>query len=405
MQALISKYSSLTVKDKYLFSILILALIVRLAFMCAYPDQNFPDARAYNFIGNEIMSGSIIKNNTYMPLYPIWVKLTGGGIYHIIMDIIISVASIALIFFLSLAVFKNTLSALLSAFIACFYPHFIFYSVSGLTEIFYTFLLLLSFLSFYGKKYVIAIIILTLALLVKPSLDYLNPILIILFVSFVHKSDFKKTFKYLTIYGVMYVTLLSPWWLHQYEKYGEFVKFTLADGIVLYSGNNPLNTTGGGVGRIKSDSDMDLNQFNQIDNPVRRNEAMKEAAFSYILNNPDQFIKMAGVKFMRFWRLWPFAENYQQWYVVMASLMSYGTVLFLAIGFVFRNSKQYFRKVVPIFSLVIYLTLIHMVTIGSIRYRFPIEPFLIIFASYFLTDIFRNKLWLIKLKKYLESSN
>ncbi len=404
MQALF-KYSSLTVKDKYLFSILILALIARLAFMWAYPDQNFPDARAYNFIGNEIMSGSIVTNNTYMPLYPIWVKLTGGGIYHIIMDIIISVASVALIYFLCLAIFKNTASALLSAFIASLYPHFIFYSVSGLSEVFYTFLLLLSFLSFYGKKYVIAIFILILALLVKPSLDYLNPILIILFVSFVHKSGFKKTFKYLTIYCVMYVTLLSPWWFHQYEKYGEFVKFTLADGIVLYSGNNPLNTTGGGVGRINGDSDMDLNQFNQINNPVRRNEAMKEAAFSYIATNPNQFIKLAGVKFKRFWRLWPYTEHYQQWYVVMASLMSYGTVLFLAIGFVFRNGKQYFRKVSPIFSLALYLTLIHMVTIGSIRYRFPIEPFLITFASYFLADIFRNKLWLIKLNKYLESTS
>ena len=403
MQTLIKKYSSVCTKDRYLFSILILALIVRLVFMWVYPDQNFPDARAYNTIGNEIMSGSIVTNNTYMPLYPIWVKLTGGGMYHILMDIIISVASIAVIFFLSLAIFKDTASALLSSFIASLSPHFIF-SVSGLTEVFYTFLLLLSFLSFYGKKYVIAIIILILALLVKPSLDYLNPILIILFVSIVHKSGFKKTIKYLTIYGVMYVVLLAPWWMHQYEKYGEFVRFTLADGIVLYSGNNPLNVSGGGVGRINIASDMDLDQFIQIENPVRRNEAMKEAAFSYIVNNPYQFIELAGVKFTRFWRLWPFSEHYQQWYVVMASLLSYGTVLFLAIGFVFRNAKQYFIEVVPIFSLVVYLTLVHMISIGSIRYRFPLEPFLIIFASYFLVDIFRNKLWFIKLKKYLENS-
>jgi hypothetical protein len=74
--------------------------------------------------------------------------------------------------------------------------------------------------------------------------------------------------------------------------------------------------------------------------------------------------------------------------------LSYGLVLFLAIGFVFRNAKKYFREVIPIFTLIGYLTLVHMVTIGSIRYRFPLEPFLIIFASYFFVDILKKYDWL-----------
>jgi len=401
MQSFIKKFSFLSARDRYLFAILMIAFIVRLVFMWVYPDQNFPDSRAYNTIGNEIFSGSMVTNNTYMPLYPIWVKITGGGASHILMDILVSVASVGLIFFLSLTIFKNTIAALLSSVVASFYPHFLFYSVSGLTEIFYTFLLLLSFLNLYRKKYVLAIIIMVLALLVKPTLDFLNPILIVLFVGIVHKSGYRKTVKYLGIYGIVYVIFLLPWWVHQYEKYGEFVRFSLADGIVLYSGNNPLNTTGGGVGRIKSASDMDLDQFSQIENPVERNSAMKSAAINFIVNNPYRFVELAGIKFVRFWRLWPHTEHYQQWYVVAASLLSYGLVLFLAIGFVFRNAKKYFREVIPIFTLIGYLTIVHMVTIGSIRYRFPLEPFLIIFASYFLVDILKNKTWLIQLQNKL----
>ena len=402
MQSFIKKFSFLSLRDRYLFAILITALIVRLVFMWVYPDQNFPDSRAYITMGNEIFSGSLVTNNIYMPLYPIWVKITGGGVIYILMEILISVASVGLIFFLSLVIFKDTTSALLSTIIATFYPHFLFYSVSGLTEVFYTFLLLLSFLNFYKKKYALAIIVLILTLLVKPTLDIFNPILIILFVGIVHKSGYKKIIKYLSIYGIMYVILLLPWWAHQYEKYGEFVRFNLADGIVLYSGNNPLNTSGGGVGRASGDSDMDLNLFIQIKNPIQRNDAMRDAAVTYIIKNPYNFIKMSGVKFMRFWRLWPYTEYYQQWYVIAASLLSYGLVLFLSIGFVFHNAKKYFREVIPIFALIGYLTLVHMVTIGSIRYRFPLEPFLIIFASYFLTDIFKNRLWLIKLRKKIE---
>ncbi len=186
---------------------------------------------------------------------------------------------------------------------------------------------------------------------------------------------------------------MSPWWVHQYNKYGEFVRLNLGDGIVLYSGNNPLNKTGGGVGRENGDNDMDLSQFNNIKNPIHRNESMKKEALSYIVSNPGRFIELAGLKFVRFWRLWPHTKYYQQWYVIAASILSYGLVLFLAIGFLLRNSKKYFKKTMPILALFGYLTLVHMVTIGSIRYRFPLEPFLIIFASYFLTDVIKNCDW------------
>ena len=129
-----------------------------------------------------------------------------------------------------------------------------------------------------------------------------------------------------------------------------------------------------------------------------RNNKMKEEAYVYILNNPQRFIELAGIKFLRFWRLWPYTEHYQQLYIVTASLLSYGVVLLFAIGFVFFHAKNYFIKLTPIFALTIYLTLIHMVTIGSIRYRFPLEPFLIIFAGHFLTLNFRNSGWYLKFK-------
>ncbi|HIE73211.1 MAG TPA: hypothetical protein EYQ06_02885 [Flavobacteriales bacterium] len=377
-------------KDSQLWTILLFALLVRLLFMWVYPDQHFPDAVAYRTIGEEIFAGKLITNNIYMPLYPIWSYITGQGMIQLLMDILLSVISVFLIFTLSMYIFKDRLSALLSATIAAFYPHFLFYSVSGLTEIFYTFLLLLSFLLFYRKTFILAIIILVLSILVRPTLDFFNPILVALFVGFVHKSGWKAVIKYLGIYFVIYIVILSPWWMHQYQKYGEFVRLSLGDGIVLYSGNNHLNKTGGGI----VGDDVDMSSFSNEKDPIIRNNKMKESAISYIIDNPSRFVELAGLKFLRFWRLWPHTQYYQQWYVVTASLLSYGLVLFLAIGFVFRNAKKYFREVIPIFTLIGYLTLVHMVTIGSIRYRFPLEPFLIIFASYFFVDILKKYDWL-----------
>ena len=390
-------YSPILIKDKPLLIVLLLSLLVRLVFMWIYPDQHFPDAVAYKTIGREIFSGEIITNNIYMPLYPIWSYITGGGIVQVLMDIFISVISVWLVFLLSFRLFKNRLAALLSATIAAFYPHFLFYSVSGLTEIFYTFLLLLSFLLFYRKEIILASVISILALLVRPTFDFLNPALIVLFVGFVHSSGWRSVLKYVGIYFIVYVVIMSPWWMHQYQKYGEFVRLNLGDGIVLFSGNNPLNKTGGGI----VGTDVDMSSFNNESNPVIRNKKLKNAAIEYIVNNPGNFVDLAGLKFLRFWRLWPHTEYYQQWYVVVASLLSYGLILFLAIGFVIRSGKRYLRDLLPIFALFSYLTLVHMVTIGSIRYRFPLEPFLIIFASYFLIDVLKNKIWFIKLTNKL----
>jgi 4-amino-4-deoxy-L-arabinose transferase-like glycosyltransferase len=381
------------IKDKPLLIVLSISLIVRLIFMWIYPDQHFPDAVAYRTIGKEIFSGDMVTNNIYMPLYPIWSFITGGGIVQVFMDILISVVSVWLVFLLSFGLFKNRLAALISSAIAAIYPHFLFYSVSGLTEVFFTFLLLLTFLLFYKKRFFLAITISILSILVKPTFDFLNPILVIIFVGLVHTCGWKKVIQYLFIYSACYMLIMSPWWMHQYQKYGEFVRLNLGDGIVLYSGNNSLNKTGGGVGRESGASDMDLSKFNHFINPVNRNKAMKKEAIDYITNNPGRFIDLAGIKFLRFWRLWPYTDHYQQWYVIAASLLSYGVILFLSVGFIFRHAREHFRKLTPVFVLFTYLTLVHMITIGSIRYRFPLEPFLIIFAGYFIVDILKKYSW------------
>ena len=385
-------------KNSLLFFLLSFSLIVRIFFLIYYPDTNFPDAQAYETIGNEIFAGKLITNNIYMPLYPVLTYLSGGGVSKNLVDIILSVVMIAVIYKLSNELFHSKTSAITAVIISTIYPHFVFYSISGLTETFFTLMLLLSFLLFYKEKYIPAIVILILSILIRPSLDFLNIFLVIIFTFFVFRRGYLKTFQQCLIYVLLYVILMTPWWVHQYEKYGEFVRLNLGDVIVLFSGNNPANTTGGGVGRYSGKSDMDLSQFYNIKSPVQRNKAMKTAAIDYIFANPGDFVQLSGKKFVRLWRLWPHTEFYQQWYIIGSSLLSYGLILFLAIGFIIQYSKKYFRKLLPIYALFAYLTLVHMLTIGSIRYRFPLEPFLIIFASQFLTTFFKNKSWFIRLK-------
>jgi hypothetical protein len=177
---------------------------------------------------------------------------------------------------------------------------------------------------------------------------------------------------------------MMPWWVFQHEKYGEFVRLNLGAGPILYSGNNISNRTGGGIGGV----DVDFSRFSHLeDRPIERNNTMKEAALNFIKSNPDRFVDLMGKKFIRFWRLWPYAEEYNKPHFIIISILSYGLMLFAFIHFLLFYMIDKWKIHVPIILFIVYLTFVHVITIGSIRYRFPLEPFIIIYGCYSISRL------------------
>lgn len=360
------------------------AFILRIIFLFLLPNNSFPDSQTYINAGKDLFNFGIIKFDNVMPLYPIYTFLIGSECAIKWIDIIISSINVLLIYRLSELLYSNKTLSLVSGLIAAFYPFFIFYSVSVLTETLYIFFVLLIFISFYKKKFISASIFLVLSILLRPIFDLLSIFLIIFFSYYYFNSGILKTIQRIVFYVIIYVLMMLPWWIHQYSKYGEFVRLNLGDGIVLYSGNNPLNKSGGGVLDPIKGPDMDMSFFDSIDNPIEKNKQMKAKALNYINSNPINFIKMMGVKFIRFWRLWPYSPQYEKPVYMVASVFSYGICLLFSLGYLINLTVNELKKIFPILMIISYLCLIHMVTISSIRYRLPIEPFLIIFASKFL---------------------
>ncbi|NOQ29785.1 MAG: hypothetical protein GQ570_01550 [Helicobacteraceae bacterium] len=365
-----------------IYQILFFALAIRLLAFTILPNIEFPDASTYVKAGSELFNLAQINVDNVMPLHPIFVHLLETSFMIKLVNILLSTASVWLVYQLTLVIFNEKLYATLAALGTAVYPYFIFYSITGLTESLYIFLLLLAFLALYKKQFVWASVVIVISILHRPTLDLLAPILIFVFSFYVHKQGFKTSFLNILKYIVIYVVLMSSWWLHQYNKYDQFVRLNLGDGIVWYSGNNPLNKSGGGVGGSSKGDDMDMSSFDHIKDPVLKNSALKQAAFEFIKNNPERFVELAGLKFIRFWRLWPYAPEYEKPFYIIASLLSYGVVLLLSIIFVTKYIRENFNSTLPIWVLFLYFTAVHMVLIGSIRYRLPLEPFLIIFSSY-----------------------
>jgi hypothetical protein len=193
---------------------------------------------------------------------------------------------------------------------------------------------------------------------------------------FIHRLTYGATAKRVAGYAAIYILLMSPWWIHNYHTYGTFVRLHFGANLTLYGSNNAQNPSGG-----VSDATHDFSQFEKIPDAIARDRAYRDAAVKYITEDPIRFIKLAGLKFTRFWRPWPFAEDYRTPLYVLGSILSFVPVLIFAIVYLIFFARGHFVMIFPLLFFVGYLTAVHMIIVGSIRYRLPLEPFLIVFAA------------------------
>ena len=173
----------------------------------------------------------------------------------------------------------------------------------------------------------------------------------------------------------------TPWWIYNYERFGQFVKLTPGLGIVLYSGNNKLNKTGGG--NYPEDFNFDI--VEGIDDPIKKDKIMKESAIKFIIENPEKFIKLCIKRFLRFYNIVPnykkdniLSEDFKFSTVNLVSMISMVGLYFFSLLTLIKLNKKTFVKLLPLLTYTVLLTGIHVITIASIRYRFPIEFILLI---------------------------
>jgi len=356
--------------------ILAIALAVRVAAAFLVPDQHFADADTYRNAAHSLWTTGYLNDAMIMPLYPALVGLVGAGWDQLIVDIALSTLMVWLVHALTLAIFADRAAAFLAALATAFYPYFIFYAIAGVTETLFIVLLLGAFVCFYRARFAVAAVLAVLAILTRPTIDLLVPLLVVYFAFVVHRFSGARTLRQLAAYVAIYAVLMAPWWLHNYRAYGTFVRLNLGGGIVFYSGNNSHNETGGSL-----DTDSDQKQFAVIADRVARDRAMWDAGLAYIQSNPERFVELAGLKFMRFWRLWPYASAYSGRAYVVVSVLTFVPVLVLAMLYLGLWGWREIALIGPVLALIGYYTLVHVVLAASLRYRLPLEPFLIVLAS------------------------
>ncbi len=264
---------------------------------------------------------------------------------------------------------RSFLAGILAALMSSFYPFFIFYSGTVLSETLFLFFSSLLFLHFAeGREAAVRSgLSAGLAHLARPTLLYFLPVAW----GWQVVTGRAAVSRVLMAVGIFLLVLLG-WGVRNQVFSGHFLVATHSSGQALWEGNNPWNTTGG----VSEPHWGYMNDAPTGLDAVELDRWKKEQALNFIVGNPERFFDSAWKKFLRFWHLWPNAEKFSSGKYKWASLLSFGPVLLLALFSPWVLRRQWKVIALP-WLFMAYYTVLHMIILGSIRYRLPLEPLLI----------------------------
>jgi len=357
----------------------------------------FPDElRYWEEATNIIDKGSFHWGDVYahdMPLTAFFVagiiKLTSCGIVGV--RIAFSFVSACTIYFIAniTGLFSKKDSAvLIAALISACYPFFVFYSALILSETLFLFAISVYFyflLCSHKSAPLLAGLLSGVCHLIRPSLMYFFPV-VWCWQYFIRKISFK----YVLLGILCFVVLIIPWGVRNQIVLGQFLLSTSGTGQVLWEGNNPSNISGGTSGEFRGGENYLKNIPSGVDE-LKIDEWKKQKAVRFIKEQPKRFVEMCWKRFLRFWHLWPNYPSYSKGIYKWLSLFSFGPVLFFA-AITFWTLPEHRTKLSLIAVFIIYYTAIHVISIGSIRYRLPLEPLLISLSAVSFSNLFSSKM-------------
>lgn len=178
---------------------------------------------------------------------------------------------------------------------------------------------------------------------------------------------------------------MTPWWIRNYRVVGHFVPTTAQVGASLYDGLNPEAT---GASEMSFSS-----EFSRVQKAadaaagrspdgfeIRLDHRLRNAAISWATDHPQRVLRLMGRKFLRMWSVWPNDEAFQGRWLGTGVMLGYVPLLILSLvgtGIWCWRGWPLVICVLP----AIYFTCLHMVFVGSIRYRQPAMLIWLILAA------------------------
>lgn len=387
----------------HLFVALLVASVIRLVYI-AYldPEVHWPDERDYIQLSENLAKGrgyTLQGQPTAFraPGYPLFLapwsflemwSVTLIRVLHVLLGAVIMVLA-----FMLTRRFFSTSAANVVVWIISFYPYYIFLTGTVLSEVWFmvlllgcTFLLLLYTEKKSQPLILVSGLLMGAAVLTRPSALALALAAVLWILTVKRKLSWDVIL--LFILGLFVVVF--PWTLRNKIVFNTF-DITLNTGRNLWLGNNEQTT-------INSGSDIpmppDLQQVIEKSSEPVADDIYKQRALSFIKKHPVQTVELWAGKGLALWRPGPSptTEGYtkQGTCIRLASYLSYVPVFILAVCGWFMADREK-RKIMRLWIFyALAFTVLHAVFISKVRFRLPLDIFLMIMAAFGILEIYRK---------------
>jgi 4-amino-4-deoxy-L-arabinose transferase-like glycosyltransferase len=394
--------------QRCLWAVLISALLARLGWCLTRPatvDARLPDQFEYLQLGQNLIthhtlsffdprfSQHLLAYRT--PGYPLLIGAMGAKPIAIrLLQALLDTFTVLAAYLLARRWLGPNWAVFAAAFVA-FNPFLIYFTGLILSETLFTAMLAWGLvLLAYRPNFIWGGIVLALSIMVRPSAVMLPVLMgyLAVFVTRVRGESRRQSIFGLPVGATMLLLtglVLAPWAIRNRAVLGEWVPLTTNSGITQYDGFNP-EATG-----ASDQSFVSYPEFRQVIGlrEVERDRVFSELASRYISETwrkqPMRLVKLTLSKLARIWSPIPLSSDFGSRKLYFAAGLFYSipldvlVVLGLWKGRLPRSAKAF------LIGPAIYFTIVHALSVGSLRYRTPLEPILAILAA-------AGMMWLIE---------
>jgi len=373
---------------KALYALLLLAFLLRLGWGIAQkstPESlaKLPDQQEYLALGQNLLSHGALffhddrfNQDVYAfrtPGYPAFVAAcTANPLLIRIAQAIIDTSAVAAIYLLA-RIWLTPTAGLFAAALIAINPWFIYFSGLILSETLFTACLVWSVLLLTTRKLGWAgCALLALSALIRPSAIGLAVVLPL--VALFLNRPARRAY-HLPAAGVLFLILaLLPWAYRNHRVVGKWIWTTTNAGITLYDGFNPSATGASDQTFVKTMPELSTMT------EVERNHYLSSLAWKYVENNSERLVPLTLKKLIRMWSPMPLSSQYSNpAYVAIGLLYTVPFFVLVLMGLIRPNVSTATKML--LIAPAVYFTVIHALSVGSLRYRIPADAPMAVLAA------------------------
>ncbi len=377
---------------KWLSRILLLAIICRAAILL-YAEQaperfNFPDSHRYVQVARNIAAGLGPIDSTDVragtdPAYPailaLGVKLgceSDTAIFRFarIVNAVLSVLSVALLALLGRRLVGD-LAGLMAAAILAVDPILLYFNALVLTETLYILTLLVALTAIASRRGLPGMVLAGAAFglgAMTRSTSFLLPFALVPIVWRFLPGG--RRAGGVAILLAAFLVVLTPNIIRNAQLFGRFVPVRTGGGAGLMEALGPWADGAPGMDRIEYPPTPD--DANESD----RDAVYRRAAWRWVQENPGRTARLALTKLARTWSPMMSAPGHSSAAYQAVAILTVAPIYLLAITGIFIMRRRVFVLTL-LLAPAAYFTLVHMILVGSVRYRVPVMPLLFLLAG------------------------